>query len=304
LTLRVVIAGGTGSLGLAVAEQFERRGHRVTLLTRSLKTGVKFDQVLWDGQTPQSSWGQLLEGSILLNLAGELVDRVPTPQNVELLRASRVQPTAALVEAAKRWGQPTLWLQMSTLAIYGDAGDKLLDEDAAPAEGPPQMAGVAKAWESAASEAPAGRKVLLRTAIVLQPNSPALERLVTITRRFLGGSVGNGQQWVSWIHVDDFLNALLYIVDRATMDGIVHLTSPEPVRNKDLMRSLRRVLGRPWAPPTPAILVHLGARILFKTDPMLGLSGRRALPVRLLGFGFAFEYPNIDEALQNLLGKS
>ena len=304
MTQRVVIAGGTGSLGLAVAELFARRGYRVTILTRFLKTHVNFEQALWDGQTPQSSWGQLLKGTILLNLAGELVDRVPTSQNVELLRASRVQPTAALVDAAKRWGQPTLWLQMSTLAIYGDAGDKLLDEDSTPAEGPPQMAGVAKAWEAAASDAPAGRKVLLRTAIVLQPNSPALDRLVTITRRYLGGSVGNGKQWVSWIHIDDFLNALLYIVDTATIDGIVHLTSPEPIRNKNLMRSLRRVLGRPWAPPTPTMLVRLGARILFRTDPMLGLSGRRALPVRLLGFGFDFEYPNIDEALQNLVGKS
>lgn len=297
----VVIAGGSGSLGQAVASHFASHGHTVFVLTRRLRSNSKFEQLLWDGKTVDASWATKLEGCILVNLAGELVDRVPTQANIDLLERSRVDPTRTLAMAANQFGKPALWLQMSTLAIYGDAGDGVLDETSQPASGPRQMAGVAKAWEACVDSSLAGRLVILRTAVVLQSGSPALNRLVTMTKLLLGGTVGSGKQWVSWIHATDFLRALDLIVANEDIAGITHMTSPEPVTNSELMRTLRKVLHRPWTPPTPAWLVKIGARLLFKTDPQLGLTGRRAMPKRLLEKGFGFNYPSLEGALKELV---
>jgi uncharacterized protein (TIGR01777 family) len=219
-----------------------------------------------------------------------------------------VLPTQALAAAAREYGKPALWLQMSTLAIYGDAGDAELTE-ASPIGGQdqltkfPQMIGVAKAWESSMDSNCANRVVVMRTGIVLQPNTPALNRLVTVTKRFLGGTVGSGDQWVSWIHIDDFLAALDYLVANEALAGVVHLSSPEPVTNRALMAALRQALHRPWTPPTPPLFIKLGSRLLFKTDAQLALTGRRALPDKLTAAGFAFRFSGIRDALANLLDR-
>jgi uncharacterized protein len=299
---KLVIAGGAGSLGRRVADHFSGRGADVVVLTRTRRADLSHRQVLWDGRTP-GDWTDELGGSVLLNLAGELVDRRPTASNIDRLRRSRVEPTAALVAAAADGSAPTLWLQMSTLAIYGDAGPRILDESSSPATGPPQMAGIATSWERAAEPAMADRVVVLRTGIVLDRGTPALDRLTRLTRFGLGGRIARGDQWVSWIHIDDFLAAVAYLVDRSEVDGVVHLTAPNPIRNRDMMASLRRNLHRPWSPPTPRPLVHLGAR-LMGTDPALALTGRRCVPSRLLTSGFAFEHPGFDEALVDLLTRA
>ena len=307
---KVLIAGGSGALGSAIGAHFAKRlagqGHRVIVLTRKLKADSPFDQLVWDGQTPAESWGKELAGSILINLAGELVDKIPTPENVALLARSRVLPTQALAAAAREYGKPALWLQMSTLAIYGDAGDAELTE-ASPIGGSdqltkfPQMVGVATAWESSMDSNCATRVVVMRTGIVLQPNTPALNRLITVTKRFLGGTVGSGDQWVSWIHIDDFLAALDFLVANEALAGVVHLSSPEPVTNRALMAALRQALHRPWTPPTPPLFIKLGSRLLFKTDAQLALTGRRALPAKLTAAGFAFRFSGIRDALADLL---
>lgn len=297
----VVLAGGRGSLGRALADAFSAAGHPVAVLTRRPRVDAPHPELRWDGRTTDGDWPALLAGSILVNLAGELVDRRPTRRAVADLTSSRVEPTRALVAASHAAGAPAVWLQMSTLAIYGDAGDTLLTEDSPPGAGPAQMVGVATAWESAVAGAAADRLVVLRTGIVLEDGTPALDRLTTLTRRFLGGRVGPGTQWVSWIHVDDFVRAVVHLADASALAGVVHLTGPSPVRNADLMRSLRRALGRPWAPPTPTPLVHVGAWTVIGTDPALGLTGRRAIPDRLLADGFSFDHPDLDGALADLL---
>jgi uncharacterized protein (TIGR01777 family) len=257
--------------------------------------------VEWDGKTV-GAWSVELEGSAVINLAGELVDRRPTAANVDLLTRSRVEPTRALVEASLTLAAPVpVWVQASTLAIYGDAGEQVLDESAPPADGPPQMAGVAKAWEAAASGANAERLVTLRTGIVLDNDTPALDRLMSLARWGLGGRVGPGTQWVSWIHIEDWL-AIVRLLLRpagAGLAGVVHATGPRPVRNADLMAALRRSVGRPAAPPTPKALVRVGA-VVLRTDPALALTGRRAVPARLLEAGFDFRHPDLDEALADL----
>ncbi len=248
------------------------------------------------------AWSVELEGSAVVNLAGELVDRRPTAANVELLTRSRVVPTRALVEASATLAEPVpVWVQASTLAIYGDAGDQVLDESAPPADGPPQMAGVAKAWEAAASGAKTESLVTLRTGIVLDNDTPALDRLRSLARWGLGGRVGPGTQWVSWIHIEDWLAIVRQCLRPGgpAATGVVHATGPRPVRNADLMAALRRSVGRPAAPPTPKVLVRMGA-VVLRTDPALALTGRRAVPARLLNAGFDFRHPDIDEALADL----
>jgi len=297
--MKLVIAGGTGSLGQRVARHFGAAGSDVVILTRAIRTSVPHRQVAWDGRT-RGAWADELDGSVLLNLAGELVDRRPTPANVELLKRSRVEPTTALVEAAAAGSTPALWLQMSTLAIYGDAGQEVIDERHAAASGPPQMAGVATAWEAAAERAQADRVAILRTGIVLDRGTPALDRLTKLTRLGLGGRIGAGDQWVSWIHIDDFLRTLDFLVGPAAPQGVMHVTAPNPIRNREMMAALRGVLHRPWSPPTPKPLVHLGAQ-LMRTDPALALTGRRCVPNRLLEAGFAFLHPNFQEAVADLV---
>jgi NAD dependent epimerase/dehydratase family enzyme len=161
------------------------------------------------------------------------------------------------------------------------------------------MAGVARAWEAAASGARADRQVVLRTAVVLDRGTPALDRLSGLVRCGLGGRVGHGRQWVSWLQVADLLAVVRRSLGDPTLAGVVHATSPHPVRNAALMAALRHVLRRPPAPPTPAPVVRLGAAVL-RTDPALGLTGRRCVPTRLLDAGFTFAHPRLGPALENL----
>ncbi len=298
--MKVVLAGGTGALGRRIAADLDSRGHEVVILTRSPGAEVPGRQVAWDGATV-GPWAEELAGAALVNLAGALVDRRPTPANTALLARSRVVPTRALATAASRLATPPrVWLQMSTLAIYGDGGDAVLDESAPVADGPPQMAGVARAWEAAAEHAVAERQVVLRTAIVLDRGVPALDRLVRLVRWGLGGRLGSGRQWVSWLHVTDLLAVVRRCLDDPAMSGVIHVTSPQPVRNAELMATLRRVLRRPPAPPTPAPLVRLGS-VLLRTDPALALLGRRCVPGRLRAAGFPFAFPDLLPALRDLL---
>ena len=299
--MRVVLAGGTGALGRRLADDFSSRGDEVTILTRAPRPGLAHRQVRWDGRTV-GPWSAELEDAVVVNLAGELVDKRPTASNVDLLRRSRVEPTRALVAAASRLTTPPrLWLQMSTLAIYGDAGQAMVAEGHPVADGPPQMPGVARPWEEAVECAPAGRLVVMRTGIVLAPAMPAFERLVQLTKLGLGGRISTGDQWVSWIHVDDFLAAVRFLRAHDDLAGIVHVTAPSPIQNRDMMATLRHALGRPWSPPTPKPLVHLGA-LLMASDPDLALTSRRGVPRRLLAAGFEFAHPTFRAALADLLG--
>jgi uncharacterized protein (TIGR01777 family) len=300
--MKVVLAGGAGALGRRLAADLTARGDEVVVLTRRARAAgpstVRF--VEWDGATV-GPWAAELAGAALVNLAGELVDRPPTKANIALLTESRTRPTSALVQAAAGLDDPPpVWLQASTLAIYGDAGEDLVDEDHPPADGPPQMAGVARAWEDAAAGAATGRQVVLRTGIVLDRDTPALDRLAGLVRWGLGGRISSGRQWTSWVHIDDFLAAVRRCLDDSGLRGPVHVTSPHPARNAELMASLRRVLHRPPAPPTPAALVRLGA-IVLRTDPALALTGRRCVPSRLLAAGFTFTHPELLPALHDLL---
>jgi uncharacterized protein (TIGR01777 family) len=297
--VKVVLAGGNGALGRRIAADLAGRGDEIVVLSRSPDPRGPGRQLLWDGASA-GKWAYELAGAALINLAGELVDRRPTAANIESLTSSRVRPTRALRQAAAGLATPpTVWIQMSTLAIYGDAGDAILDESTAPADGPAQMAGVARAWETAAKGVTAERQVVLRTAIVLDQGSPACRRLTALTRWGLGGRIGKGSQWVSWLHIEDFLAIIRFCLDDTALAGVVHATSPEPVTNADFMAAFRNAWNRPAAPPTPTWLLQLGAAVL-RSDPALALTGRRCVPARLAERGFAFKHAEIDGAVKDL----
>ena len=294
--LKIVIAGGSGTLGQRIAADLAARGTEPVVLTRSPRQGFPFRQLRWDGRTV-GDWAQELEGSVLINLAGELVDRRPTKANIELLRRSRVEPTSALVEASQTC-KPALWVQGSSTAIYGDAGNALVTEESEIPPGPPQMPGVAMPWEETARAANAERQVIFRMSLVLDRNTPVMDRLSLLVKLGLGGRISTGQQWVSWIHLADMLRALRFVMERP-IEGIVNVTSPNPVTNETLMKELRQHLKRPWSPPTPAPLVRLGAWMMG-SDPAIALTGRRCIPARLQDAGFDFKFPKLRSALDDL----
>lgn len=298
--MKVVIAGGSGALGQRIARDLTVRGDDVVILSRSV-TRVRWGrQVHWDGRTV-GPWASELSDAALVNLCGELVFRRPTPANIALLTRSRTEPTRALARACTGLDRPLpVLVQMSTLAIYGDAGEAVLDESAPPADEPPQMAGVARAWEDAAAEITAARQVTLRTGIVFDRDTPAFDRLTGFVRWGLGGRMGNGRQWISWLHVHDLCAIVRHCVDDPMLSGIVHATSPSPVRNCDLMATLRRTMGRTAGVPTPAPLVRVGS-VFMRADPLLVLTGRRCVPKRLLDAGFEFTYPELGPAVADLL---
>ncbi|GLW31970.1 TIGR01777 family oxidoreductase [Actinoplanes regularis] len=299
--MKVVIAGGSGALGQRIARDLIDRGDDVVVLSRSA-TRVRWGrQVSWDGRTV-GPWASELSGAALINLCGELVFRRPTPANIALLTRSRTEPTLTLARACASLDRPVpVLLQMSTLAIYGDAGEEALDESAPSAEGPPQMAGVARAWEEAAAELTAARRVTLRTSIVFDRGAPAFDRLTDFVRWGLGGRMGSGRQWISWLHIDDLCAIVRHCLDDARLSGIVHAASPSPVRNSELMATLRRATGHAVGLPTPAPLVRLGS-VFLRADPLLVLTGRRCVPKRLRESGFEFTYPELGPAVADLLG--
>ncbi|WP_280233502.1 DUF1731 domain-containing protein [Nocardia cyriacigeorgica] len=308
--LTVVIAGGSGALGRHIAADLVCRGQRVVILTRRLDPELPFPQQEWDGRTV-GDWAEALTNggpTAIVNLAGKLVDCRPTAENIDELRRSRIEPTRALVAAADALDTPVdYWIQASTTAIWSDAGETRCTETTPLPTGAaalPQMTGVAAPWETAFDGAKAHHHTILRTSIVLDPQAPALKRLRQLTGAGLGGRIGDGRQWFSWIHIDDWLaivRAALGLDPEVRLpDGILVAATDFPVRNRDLMTTLRRHLHRPPAPPTPKPLMSLGA-VLLRSDAALGLTGRHATSTVLHDAGFRFRYPTLDEALTDLL---
>lgn len=304
---RIVLAGGSGYLGGQLARRLRDRGDEVVVLTRRARPthdGIRY--VPWDGRTV-GDWASALEGAAaVVNLAGRRVDVRPTRRNVAELTRSRVEPTRALGDAWRQLDRPPgVLVQIATMAIHGEGGETVIDESVPdPATGPPQMTGVAAAWEAAFDTAAtdAGRAVLLRCGVAIGPGDPATAHLAWLARLGLGGTIGRGTQWVSWVAVADLLAVVERAIDDPAMAGTYNLTSPRPVRNAQMMAAVRRAVGRRWGLPIPAPFVVLGTWLLG-SDPALPLTGRRGHPRRLLDEGFEFTTPDIETALATALGR-
>jgi uncharacterized protein (TIGR01777 family) len=263
--------------------------------------------VAWDARTLGAWTAELVaeEPVALVNLAGKLVDSRPTPRGIAELTRSRVEATRVLVEASRTLDRPLeCWVQASTTAIWSDAGDERLTEDSPIPIGLPQMTGVAEPWERASARANAENRTVLRTSIVLDAGTPALERLLLPVKLGLGGPVGSGRQWFSWIHIEDWLRivvAALGAGEPPLPNGVLVAASPHPVRNAELMRTLRQVSGRRIGLPTPAPVMRLAA-LALRTDPDLALTGRHTTSTVLAEAGFEFRFPELTGALEDLLG--
>ncbi|WP_181310791.1 NAD-dependent epimerase/dehydratase family protein [Nocardioides campestrisoli] len=305
--LKCVIAGGSGSLGRPLADHLAQQGHEVVVLTRRPSPDLGHRQVRWDGRTVGGWVEELAEPrrTAVVNLAGELVDRSPTPANARLLLDSRVRPTHVLVEASRLGAEPLAhWVQASTTAIWSDGGERRITESTPlPEPGLPQMTGVARPWEAASDGAHTSHRVLLRTSLVLQPGSPLLTRLSGVTRAGLGGRLGSGRQWISWIHVDDWLRVVAACLDLVPgvriPSGPLVASSDRPLRNAEMMAALRAHYRRPVGLPAPGFAVRVGARVLG-SDPALALTGRHCTSQVLERAGWSFDVPTFQDALARI----
>jgi uncharacterized protein (TIGR01777 family) len=298
---QIILAGGSGFLGQSLGQALLGKDYEVIVLGRGRSKssgGMRHEQ--WDGHT-LGDWANLLDGAkAVVNLAGRSVNCRHTPQNKRLIMDSRVNSVRVLGDAVSRCTQPPeVFVQSSSLAIYGDPGDRWCDEEAPHAEGFSEE--VCKRWEGALTdvEKPGMRKVVLRIGIALAADEGALPVLARLTRWFLGGKVSHGRQYLSWIHIDDLVRMFVAAIERPDLSDVFNATGPNPVTNAEFMRELRRTLRRPWSPPVPAWATQIGAR-LMGTEASLALTGRRCVPRRFLEHGFQFQFPNLRDALADL----
>ncbi|MBL8889975.1 MAG: DUF1731 domain-containing protein [Planctomycetaceae bacterium] len=303
---RVVIAGGSGFLGLSMAEHFIKAGSHVVILSRSKPqvTGP-WSHVVWDGLS-LGKWVDSLEGAdAVVNLAGRTVNCIKTPDHQDEILRSRVASTRALGGAMRRVkAPPPVWVQMSTAHIYGDPPTTVCTE--ASVEGIGFAPTIGRAWESAFAESklPEQRGVIMRTSFVVGRDrgagAGALGTLGLLAKLGLGGRVGRGTQGLSWIHEHD-LNALfIRAITNESMMGTYIASAPNPVSQVEFMRTLRKVLGMPIGLPALEWMVRVGAPLLLRTDPELALFGRYVVSARLADEGFAFQYPTLEPALRDI----
>jgi uncharacterized protein len=303
-TERIVIAGGTGFLGLNLASHLTEHGYRVTLLSRHRSAAAEpWSHFIWDGRS-LGDWVTQPEGATaLVNLAGRTVDCIKTPDHCDEILRSRVEATRVLGAALRRIQvPPAVWVQMSTAHRYGDPPEVWCDEDSAFGCGLAPFVGQAWEQELERSVLPSTRSVVLRTSFVLGRTGGALPRLAKLVRWRLGGKAGNGRQGISLIHGHDMNRLFQRAIEDAGMTGAYIASAPNPVSNADFMRHLRRALGVSIGLPAPAWLVRFGAPILMRTDPELALYGRYCHSRRLREDGFDFHYPDLSSALQALYG--
>lgn len=288
-----VIAGGTGLIGSALARELRSRHHKVTVLSRS------GGDVSWDGAT-MGEWRTCLEGaSTLINLCGKNINCRPTPLNRKTILDSRIRPTSVLLEAVKNCSRPPpVFIQASAVGYYGDTASECREDSPA---GKGFLPDVCTEWEKAfgATELTRTRKVTARFGVVLSNEGGAFPVLRKLTSLFLGGSAGDGSQYLSWIHIQDVTAVLLRMIEDPSMEGIYNITAPDAVTNAEFMKALRNNLRRPWSPPVPSACIRLSS-ILFDINPDLALTGQNAVPARLIENGFKFKYPDLKTTISNL----
>jgi len=292
--MNIAVTGSHGLLAGALAEELEPAGHAVVPIVRRAPRDGR--EVLWNpGLTPDRLNGL----DAVVNLAGARIDRRWTPAVRREIVESRVDRTRALCAALAALPRPPrALLSASAIGIYGRRGDEPLDESAAPGAG--FLAEVARDWEAACLPARAAgiRVVQLRFGIVLSPRGGALARMLPLFRLGLGGPLGNGRQYFSWIHISDAARAMRHLLERPDLEGAFNIAAPTPVPNRAFAQELGRALRRPALLPAPAFALRLAFGEM--ADAAL-LGGARALPRRLLESGFAFRHDPLPAALADLL---
>lgn len=310
--MKIVIPGGSGQVGQVLARAFLRDGHDVVILTRRPALRVAGQPVLWDACTLGDWTVELEAADVVINLAGKSVNCRYTARNREEITRSRVDSTRVIGEAiAQTRRPPRLWLQAATATIYAHRYDAAHDEASGVLGGREENVpetwrfsiDVAKAWERAFNEArpaPLTRKVLLRSALILSPDRGSVfDVLLGLVRRRLGGRMGDGRQYVSWIHDADFIRAIYWLNTHENLQGVVNLASPNPLPNAEFMRVLREAWGTKVGLPASRWMLEV-ATFFMRTETELILKSRRVVPGRLLQDGFEFKFSDWKDAARDL----
>jgi uncharacterized protein (TIGR01777 family) len=311
--MKIVIPGGSGHIGRLLSRRFGADGHEVVVLSRSRAPSRSARVVQWDGRS-EGEWIAEIDGAdVVINLAGRSVNCRYTKHNLTEMLRSRVQSTEVVGAAIGRASRPPrLWLQASTATIYAhtfrpghdESGEIGGDEPDVPAYWAFSV-DIARAWERALVDAvtPQTRKVALRTAILMGlGRGGAFDLLARLARVGLGGSLGGGRQYMSWIHEADFVRALQFLIEREELSGPVNVAAPVPLTQGGFMAELRGALGVRIGLPATSHMVEMGAFVL-RTDSELIMKSRRVVPGRLSDAGFAFEYPTWSAAARELVAR-
>jgi uncharacterized protein (TIGR01777 family) len=292
--VRVLVTGGTGLIGKPLVQRLRDRGDEVRVVSRRRGAGL----VAWDDVEAEIGLADAV-----VHLAGEPIAAGRwTRERLDRIRSSRVETTARIARAmgaARTGGQRRVLVNASSVGIYGmREDDAILDEQASP--GADILGGLCAAWEEATSPArqAGARVVCARIGIVLGTEGGALASMLPAFRSFVGGPLGDGKQWVSWIHVVDAVRALAFALDTEGIEGPANVVAPQPVTMNELARALGSALGRPAIMRVPAVALRIA---LGGGRADLVLTGQRAVPRRLLGAGFFFEHPTLLGALRDLV---
>ncbi len=289
--MRVVVTGGTGFLGSALVTHLRSSGHAVSVLTRK---PTKQGEIAWNPGVGTAALVEALRGAdAVVNLAGASISQRWTKAHKEALWHSRVPFTRALVEAmAQVDPAPSVFVSGSAIGIYGDRGDEPLTETSS--VGNDFLASLGTAWEKEAlAAAPRTRTVVIRTGIALARNGGALPQMALPFYFFVGGPIGSGRQYLSWIHRDDWVAMTTWALMNPAVSGPLNVTAPEPVTNRQFTKALGRTLGRPALMPAPAFAL----RIMLGEMAEIILGGQRVLPAKARELGFEFRYPSLEPAL-------
>ena len=308
--MKIVIPGGSGQVGTMAGRAFHGEGHEVIVLSRRSRSN-KWQTVQWDG-VHLGPWVDSLDGAdVLLNLTGRSVNCRYTAANRREIIDSRVRSTRVLGQAlAQLHRPPHVWLQASTATIYAHRYDAPNDEVTGIIGGDEIDApdtwrfsiDVARAWEKAFDELsiPGVRKVTLRSAMTMSADRGGVfDALLALVRRGQGGRIGDGRQFMSWVHELDFIRAMHWLIAHDEVEGIVNIASPKPMPNDEFMRVLRDAWGIRVGVPTMEWMLELGA-LFLRTESELVLKSRRVVPRRLLERGFVFAYPHWSDAARDL----
>lgn len=305
---RIIVTGATGFIGKALCFRLLEEKYDVVALSRSKEKGEKIfgtdvTVVGWDGKSSEV-WQDYANGAYaVVNLAGENIGSGRwTPKRKKSIFQSRLDAGRAIVEAAKSVEKkPRVIIQASAIGYYGSRGHEIIDESSSPGES--FLVEVVKKWEQSTQgvESLKIRRVIVRSSIVLGKKGGVFLRLVKPFRLFVGGHLGSGKQWFSWIHLEDEVKAILFLIEREDLSGIFNLTAPHQLIQKDFFHILGKIMKRPSWFPVPGFVLRLIFGEMAK-DTLL--SGQRVAPRRLLEAGYRFLYPQAELAIKEILGKN
>ena len=312
--MKIVIPGGSGQVGTVLARAFLRRGDDVVVLSRAQTNAMPWRVVKWDGEK-LGDWAREIEGAdAVINLAGQSVNCRYTAENRRIIIESRVNSTRVVGQAiAEANTAPLVWLQASTATLYAHRYDAPNDEQTGIIGGSEPDApdtwrfsiDVVKKWERElnAAATPDTRKVLMRSAIVMTPESGGpFDMLLRLVRFGLGGRFGDGREFVSWIHDEDFVRTVDWLIHHEELAGSVNLAAPNPLPNSEFMQTLRKAWGISFGLPATKWMLELGAFVL-RSETELMLKSRRVIPTRLLQSGFLFQFQNWADAARDLCAR-